>query len=137
MKIIKERQPINNISYERSFVYKDDEQAGFGFPCNKDGIVEKMNPQAQVNYEACLKGQVDGQEVIDRGIKEYQNSYTEPAVGKCDVCGKEVVLEGFTNTCVCGADYNSFGQRLADRSQWGEETGETAADILSSTPEED
>lgn len=28
----------------------------------------------------------------------------------------------------CGADYNSSGQRLAPRAQWGEETGETAAD---------
>lgn len=37
----------------------------------------------------------------------------------------------FTNTCDhCGADYNSSGQRLASRSQWGEETGETASDIL-------
>ena len=29
----------------------------------------------------------------------------------------------------CGADYNSGGQRLADRSQWGEETGEHPADV--------
>ena len=38
----------------------------------------------------------------------------------------------FTNTCDrCGDDYNSAGQRLAPREQWGEETGESAADILS------
>jgi hypothetical protein len=35
-----------------------------------------------------------------------------------------------TNTCECGRDYNWGGQLLAPRSQWGEETGETAADIL-------
>ncbi len=28
----------------------------------------------------------------------------------------------------CGREYNSAGQLLADRSQWGAETGETAAD---------
>lgn len=28
----------------------------------------------------------------------------------------------------CGRTYNFAGQQLADRSQWGEETGETAAD---------
>lgn len=28
----------------------------------------------------------------------------------------------------CGRDYNSAGQLLAPREQWGEETGETAAD---------
>ena len=30
----------------------------------------------------------------------------------------------FTNTCECGQDYNSGGQLLAPREQWGEETGE-------------
>ena len=49
-----------------------------------------------------------------------------------ECCGQEFYLDGFTNTCgECGADYNSSGQMLAPRSQWGEETGETAADILS------
>ncbi len=48
---------------------------------------------------------------------------------KCH-CGSEVVCEGFTNTCFCGADYNFAGQLLAPRSQWGEETGESLSDIL-------
>jgi len=50
-------------------------------------------------------------------------------VVKCH-CGAEVVCEGFTNTCDCGADYNFAGQLLASRSQWGEETGESLSDIL-------
>ena len=46
-------------------------------------------------------------------------------------CGQDLECDGFTNTCpACGADYNWNGQRLAPRSQWGEETGETAAEIL-------
>ena len=49
-------------------------------------------------------------------------------------CGEEVVCYGFTNTCVCGADYNHAGQRLAARVHWGEETGESAADILDPNP---
>lgn len=48
----------------------------------------------------------------------------------CDRCGERVELIGFTNTCSCGADYNRFGELLAPRSQWGEETGETVSDIL-------
>lgn len=44
-------------------------------------------------------------------------------------CGRRVECEGFTTTCPCGADYNWAGQRLAPREQWGEETGETLADI--------
>lgn len=48
----------------------------------------------------------------------------------CRRCGRQVSLDGFTNTCECGADYNGFGQLLAPREQWGYETGETAAEIL-------
>lgn len=54
----------------------------------------------------------------------------KPKLIKCGSCGRELECSGFTNTCECGADYNWAGQRLAPRSQWGEETGETAADIL-------
>lgn len=47
-------------------------------------------------------------------------------------CGSWMKCHGFTNTCdECGRDYNHAGQLLAPREQWGEETGETAADILS------
>ena len=49
---------------------------------------------------------------------------------KCVVCGREVWLGHFTNTCECGADYNMSGDKLVPRSLWGEETGETASDIL-------
>ena len=45
-------------------------------------------------------------------------------------CGRKLSLYAFTNTCVCGRDYSLTGQGLAPRSQWGEETGETAAQIL-------
>lgn len=44
---------------------------------------------------------------------------------KC-VCGNEVELEAFwANKCEeCEREYNGFGQLLAPREQWGEETGE-------------
>lgn len=45
-------------------------------------------------------------------------------------CGLEIECFHFTNTCECGADYNHAGQRLASRSQWGEETGEHWTDCL-------
>jgi len=48
---------------------------------------------------------------------------------KC--CGRWMQCNSFTNTCdQCGKDYNGAGQELAPRSQWGEETGETASDIM-------
>lgn len=47
-------------------------------------------------------------------------------------CGDDIICDQFTNTCDhCGADYNSAGWELVPRSQWGEETGESVADILS------
>jgi len=46
-------------------------------------------------------------------------------------CDHELDCPEFTNTCpYCGADYNWAGQRLAPRSQWGEETGESLAEIM-------
>lgn len=62
--------------------------------------------------------------------------YCTPKVITCD-CGREVDCSGFTNNCECGADYNWNGTRLASRSQWGEETGETAADIMNCDLESD
>lgn len=54
----------------------------------------------------------------------------------CD-CGETLVCYGFTNTCSCGRDYNMSGQLLADRSQWGEETGESVSDILMADTNDD
>lgn len=40
----------------------------------------------------------------------------------CRVCGEEVDLVGFTNTCyACGTEYNNVGCMLAPREQWEEE----------------
>ena len=50
---------------------------------------------------------------------------------QCEDCCRRISLESFTNTCyTCGADYSLQGDRLAPRSQWGLETGESIADIL-------
>ena len=48
---------------------------------------------------------------------------------KCEACGALIDCQGFTTTCQCGIDYNWAGQRLASREEWGEETGETYADL--------
>jgi len=53
----------------------------------------------------------------------------EPKIIICD-CGEDVVCNDFTNTCVCGADFNFSGQRLAPRDQWGCETGEHLLDCI-------
>lgn len=60
--------------------------------------------------------------------EDIGNGRTRPVI-RC-FCTREVLCYGFTNTCDCGADYNSSGQHLAPREQWGEETGESLSDIL-------
>lgn len=42
-------------------------------------------------------------------------------------CGNVIALtSAWANCCTnCGTEYNGAGQRLAPRSQWGVETGET------------
>ena len=62
-------------------------------------------------------------------VSRQVNRWIEPRIGLCS-CGCKVELDRFTNTCSCGRDYNSAGQELAPREQWGEETGESADEIL-------
>lgn len=53
-----------------------------------------------------------------------------PGLMQCD-CGVELEMHGGGRDIDCedcGRSYTSSGQLLADRSQWGEETGETAMD---------
>jgi hypothetical protein len=57
------------------------------------------------------------------------NRTLENALGRC-VCGVIVELGHFTCTCDCGREYNWNGTELAPREQWGEETGESEADIM-------
>ena len=126
--IIQERRCIEYDNYWLDFRWRERPGAGFTFECDEHGNVESMNEAAQDNYEFCLThpDQVSGPQLV-----QDQGDYWEPAIIRCD-CGAKVVLENlFTITCDnCDADYNSSGQRLAPRSQWGEETGESYSDIM-------
>lgn len=94
------------------------------FPCNVDGNPLDLNEYCQALYDG----------YVEAGLKpwrsEVEHAWNEYAIIVCPRCRRHVELCSFTNTCECGADFNMEGALLADRSQWGEETGETAADIL-------
>lgn len=65
--------------------------------------------------------------------KKAQRDVTKWVAGLTEVmcCGEFVECYGFTNTCpTCSADFNMSGHQLAPRHLWGEETGESAADIM-------
>ena len=122
MKIVSRRRTEVSIDYRLHFDRVGSPGSGLSFPCDEHGNVdvEKLAEAGRENYAACLAG-TNG--TRRQGVQRLEGVYRHPAVGEC-ACGAHVVLANFTNTCNCGLDYNSSGQQLAPRSQWGEETGE-------------
>lgn len=130
MEIISRRRRVVETHYEIYYEWKDMPGAGFSFPCDEGGniLFDELPEAAMKNYEDCEFGEFK-EKLHYRGMQRYYNRYTEPAIGKC-ICGKEVVLDTNTNECEkCGKLYNSIGEELAPRRQWGWETGEHPADI--------
>jgi hypothetical protein len=68
--------------------------------------------------------------VPEQRPSRYGGTYTAHVMMvKC--CGVEFECSANTNTCQhCGADYNGFGQGLAPRHLWGEETGEHPSECI-------
>lgn len=127
MEIISKRQVITNVRYGLEFENIEG-GGGYSFDCDEDGnLLPLAYEAARANYEYCIL--TEGIVVIAKGVRKYEWDYTQPAIGKC-CCGREVELSNFTNTCECNRDYNSSGDLLAPRSQWGEDTGEYPSDIL-------
>ena len=121
LKIIKERTPETITEYFIDYTYKDDPNAGFRFPANKDGTPDMFNmcAEMQENYDRCQTDEsLNGPEfIVDT------HTYVSPAVGKC-TCGREVVLDcehGDAVRCECGRWYNLFGQSLKDPKYWEED----------------
>lgn len=125
MKITRQASFETIVTYTHEFENRNG-RGGFSFPCSKDGEVFNLSPEGSANYSRCLT-QVD---VIDLGIARNERYEKIPAQGLC-VCGETVTLGRWTCSCDCGRDYNSAGQELAPREQWGEETGETYSDLQS------
>ena len=124
MQITKQRAHQSETCYCHEFSFCDGTGAGYSFPCDRHGaLLPDVCGDRKRNFILCLGGEIDGIEILDLGVRSWELHYTEPAEGRCE-CGELVVLANFTNTCVCGKDYNSAGQELAPREQWGEETGE-------------
>lgn len=121
-KFIRKRELVEWIEYERAFHLVSDPGSGFSFPCDENGNIKDLQPAGAENLRKCLSGELP---VVDGGMYVWHHHYYLPAVIRCD-CGRDVELVfGWLNECECGRGYNGFGQLLAPRSQWGEETGET------------
>lgn len=116
--------------HQRQFDWKGERNWGFAFDSDEHGTVniEALNPDARASWDACIAGRMGDREIVDRGVHTWQQVIWHPAEGRC-TCGRLVTLDRGDTSCECGRDYNSAGQELAPRSQWGEETGESYADI--------
>ncbi len=135
MKILRERQVITESGHELFFQAKGAHRGtGFGFPCNQFGMLYArnyyglMNDDAKRNYKHAMSG-IDSEPPV---VKSYQWKNVIQRIGLCE-CGEEVILDDFTCPCICGLDYNSAGQLLAPRQQWGEETGEHWVEVAQIT----
>lgn len=96
----------------------------FNFECNADGRVDRdaLPECARNNFDMCCLTR------LNWWIETETRDVRTDGLMKCD-CDKELVIFSSHDIhCDCGRSYNSAGQLLAPREQWGEETGETAAD---------
>lgn len=119
IEIIEHCRWVSEIIHYRHFSNPDVPGAGYLFESDADGNIDfaALTPVKQNSYRHAVA------EYIDRGVRTVDEGYRQPSIGRC-ACGKEVELPSFTNTCECGREYNSSGQELAPRSQWGWDTGE-------------
>ncbi len=126
------RQAVEETHYELVFRLCDGRGSAFAFACDEHGNIFKGElPQiAPHNLELCLRGEIDGYTVRRGVLRYYTQNVVKDASGTC-ACGKHVVLnDAWANACSgCGREYNAFGQLLAHRSRWGEESGESVAEM--------
>ncbi len=117
----KPREHVQHIEYTYEVERKKGD-GGFSWPCDADGNLDAATAVRRDDLVATGS-------YFDNGVIKYERWHHIPGSGRCP-CGRTVDLCGFTNACECGRDYNMSGDELADRSQWGEETGESVSDIL-------
>lgn len=126
------RQPTEETQYELVFRLEDGRGSAFAFACDEDGNVfrDQLPQIALHNLELCLQGEVDGYAVRRGVLRHHTQNVVHDASGTC-ACGQHGVLDdAWANTCSsCGREYNAFGQLLAHRSRWGEETGESVSEM--------
>lgn len=128
MRRISEGYGVTRVSYAHEYNYEGHKGWGFTFEVDAHGNPLNLYPEGKANWDKCQTGTVDGRKVIDMGIRREEWEERHPAIGRCD-CGQTHDMGRGDIYCDCGRIYNSGGQELCDPSMWGEETGESPADI--------
>jgi hypothetical protein len=122
-RVISRPRWVYETEYRREFNLPDT-TAGYSFTVNADGTpIDDEHKDRRVTQIAAL---VADDRYTDAGVVEVELRHLEYGRMKCD-CG-HVHNFGFGEDVSCdhcGREYNAWGQQLADRRFWGEETGET------------
>lgn len=137
---IRRRDYVTVVEYRYEYTYAGTEPrfrgCGFSFPCEKDGTIkfDEMEMAGKENLMYAIQAAERG-EYYDEGVVDHSREVAEPAVIKCNGCQRHLTLDSlWENECECGCLYNGSGQQLRPREEWGEETGETYADIVTGDP---
>lgn len=127
---IREGERKEEVAYDLVFSRVSDPGSGWSFVCDEHGNPLDVAPDHQARLLR-IEALRNDPAYVEVGVREYRWSFWDPGAIRCD-CGAVVVMHSaMTNTCDgCGADYNGSGQRLAPRHLWGEETNETAGEIM-------
>jgi hypothetical protein len=138
-RILKRREVSYVTEHRLMFDRVGEHGSGWSFPCDELGLVDEdaLADAGRESLTMCRAGECRGAKVEPGRVESYETRHVEPGTILCD-CGAELAnYGGFTITChACEADYNGAGQRLAHRSQWGEETGESWSDCYSGSLED-
>jgi hypothetical protein len=71
------RQRVRVESYEMSYVYENDPGCGFGFECDKNGVIDvsKLKVAGFQNLTLCMMGGVPGNRILPGRLIDVSYSY--------------------------------------------------------------
>jgi hypothetical protein len=140
MLIIKKAHRGFRTVYQRRYYHSPNRPADgwYGFECDSSGrvFVEILKDKALDNYlQASTTFTVDGYPVYGGHVHSYELWESNCAVGMCNHCDSNVLLNQYSNRCECGAEYNIIGQEVIP--YWHREHGQKAElDNPTYSPEE-
>lgn len=121
-----EDEPLDINDQCEIFPNYDDALKAFDNICQMDGEIVEYLVEWQKNGDGGEAHLPNFDEALDKQAECFNDDASHVRISPIVACcGERLICDSFTTTCpTCGADYSNNGERLAPRSQWGEETGE-------------
>ena len=108
---------ISTTCYELTF--DDGQNNGYAFPCDKDGKLGILNPDAEDNLKYCLSHPEEFERF--NKVVTRKEKYKENPVAVCECGASFDMVSQYLGACECpkcGKWYNLFGQELLPPDQW-------------------